>query len=152
MARTALVMCGRVMVDNHIRLPTTSLTGQSPPGSLFCFGSFYSCDRIGGSPGPAPRRPVLPAALASQTNPATRPATRVPPPGALPAEGHGPVLFLQPLLHRSLHTPAGHLYKTNSKSSPVIRTSCVCSGVRGAYQNTAGSSPPSLRARECPRC
>ena len=31
-------MSGRVMADSHIRLPTASLTGQSPPDSLSCFG------------------------------------------------------------------------------------------------------------------
>ena len=34
---------------------------------------------------------------APQTNPATRPVTLVPPPGALPAASQRPVLFLQPL-------------------------------------------------------
>ena len=38
MARTALVMSDRVMVDSHIKLSTASLTGQSPPGSSPCFG------------------------------------------------------------------------------------------------------------------
>ena len=45
---------------------------------------------------------------------------------------------------RSLHTPAGHLYETHTKSSPVIGTSCVRSGVWGAYRNTAGALPLSL--------
>ena len=84
-----------------------------------------------GSPGSVPPRAASPAAHAPRTNPVTHPATRVSPPGALPTASHGPILFLQPLSPRSLHTPAGHLYKTHLKSSTVIGTSCVRSGVRG---------------------
>ena len=35
---TAFEMCGRVMVDSHIRLPTASLYGQSPFGSPSSLG------------------------------------------------------------------------------------------------------------------
>ena len=106
----------------------------------------------GGSPGPAPPCAALPPARAPQTNPATRSATLVPPPGALPAASLGPVLFLQPLSPWSLHTLAGHLYKTHSKSSPVIGTSCVRSGVWRVCLNAAVASHLSLGARKCPRC